>query len=61
MLIEIDFNHDDWREFADTIPEDCYEIVEDFWEDSEEWTHVRVLDEKWQTWISLKHPHWIIE
>lgn len=61
MLLEIDFNHDDWREFADNIPDDCYKIIEEFWEDSEEWAHIEVLDSKWRSWVALKHPDWIID
>lgn len=61
MNIEIDFNHDDWLEFAKTIPDDSYRIIEEFWEDSEEWAHIEITDPKWRTWITLKHPEWIIE
>jgi hypothetical protein len=61
MLIEIDFNRDDWRVFAATIPEDSYDIVEEFWEDCEEWAHIRITDTKWQQWVERNHPHWVID
>ena len=60
MNIQIDFNHDDWTEFAKHIPDDAYRIIDEYWEDSEEWADIEIIDPKWQTWVSLKHPEWII-
>lgn len=61
MKIQLDFNRHEWQEFADEIPEDCYRIVEEYWEDSEEWAIIDITDYKWQTIIALKHPDWIVE
>lgn len=61
MQIQIDFNHDDWEDFGRNIPDESYKIIEEYWEDSEEWAIIEVNDPKWQTWISLKHPDWIID
>ncbi len=61
MKIQIDFNRDDWRDFGKDIPDDSYTIIEESWEDSEEWAILEIHDKKWQTWISIKHPEWIIE
>jgi hypothetical protein len=60
MKIQIDFNRDQWCEFAREIPDEAYTILEDHWEDQEEWADIEILDPKWKTWISLKHPEWIV-
>jgi len=61
MQIQLDFNRDEWLEFGREIPDEAYEIIEEFWEDSEEWAIIAVTDKKWQTWITLKHPDWIVD
>lgn len=61
MIIELDFNRDEWMEFGKAIPDTAYEIIEEFWEDSDEWAHIRILDPKWQQWISQHHPEWIVD
>lgn len=61
MKIQLDFNRDEWREFAREIPDESYIIIEEFWEDTEEWAIIEIKDAKWQTWISLKHPDWIVD
>lgn len=61
MKIQIDYNRDEWSEFANLIPDDAYTIVEDHWEDSEEWSIIEIQDAKWKTWVALKHPDWIVD
>lgn len=61
MKIELDYNRDEWQQFGRDIPEDAYVIIEEYWEDQEEWCIIEITDEKWRTWISLKHPEWIID
>lgn len=61
MKIQLDFNRDEWQEFAREIPDDAYRIIEEYWEDSEEWAIIEVHDPKWQTIIALKHADWIVE
>ena len=61
MKIQLDFNDDEWLEFGREIPDESYTIIEEFWQDDCEWAHIEVTDPKWQTWISLKHPDWIID
>lgn len=60
MKIELDYNRDEWEEFAREIPDDAYTIIEDYWEDQEEWAIIEVTDPKWKTWVALRHPDWII-
>jgi hypothetical protein len=61
MKIHLDFNDDQWYEFAKNIPDEGYVIIEEFWEDDCEWAHIEILDDKWKTWVALKHPDWIID
>lgn len=61
MKIELDYNRDEWQEFAREIPDDAYTIIEDHWEDQEEWAIIEITDKKWQTWVALRHPDWIID
>lgn len=61
MLIELDYNRDEWQIFTEVIPQHCYIVSEDFWEDGEEWCHIQVTDPEWQQWIRDKHPDWIVD
>lgn len=61
MIVHLDFNRDEWYEFAKAIPDDGYRIIKEFWEDDCEWAHIEILDPKYKTWVSLKHPDWIID
>ena len=61
MLIELDYNRDEWQLFTEIIPENCFKVVNDYWEDSEEWCHIEILDREWQQWIKDKHPDWIVD
>lgn len=38
------------------MPEDAYIILEEYWEDNQEWAVVEIIDPQWQTLISLKYP-----
>jgi hypothetical protein len=61
LKIQLDFNHSEWQQFGDNIPEDSYRIIEEYWEDSDEWAIVEVTDSKWQQWIRLHHADWIVD
>lgn len=61
MKIQLDFNRDEWREFADRIPDEDYEIIEEYWEDSDEWAIIEVKDIIWQMWIKENHSDWIVD
>jgi hypothetical protein len=45
----------------DTWRDDQYKIVKDYWEDSEEWADIEIIDPKLKTWISLSMPDCIVE
>lgn len=61
MKIQLDFNRDEWYEFGKEIPDDAYTIIEEYWEDTDEWAIIEVTDKKWQTWIHMRHPDWVVE
>jgi hypothetical protein len=61
MKIEIDFNTDSWHEFARGIPEDDYVILEEYWEDQDEWAIIEVTSQQWKSWIRTNHPEWILD
>lgn len=53
MMLELDLNCDHWQQFVDSVPDQSYTVVEQYWEDSDEWCIVEITDPKWQTWAAL--------
>ncbi len=45
----------------DTWRDDQYKILKDYWEDSEEWADIEIIDPKLKTWIALSMPDCIVE
>jgi hypothetical protein len=49
----------------DSIPAswaiDDYSVIQDFWEDGDEWCHLEILSPQLRTWIRLKMPEAIFE
>lgn len=60
MIVQIDFNRDEWQEFAAKIPDEDYRIVEEYWEDSDEWAIIEVTAPESQQWIRIHHSEWIV-
>jgi hypothetical protein len=56
MMIQLDLGlvPDTWRD-------DQYKILKDYWEDSEEWADIEIIDPKLKTWIALSMPDCIVE
>ena len=55
MIIEID-----WHLVPESWQEQDYLVIEDYWEDGEEWAKLEIINPKLQTWISLAHNDWIL-
>jgi hypothetical protein len=61
MKIQVDWNDYDWNTLSQGWAESDYRIIEDHWEDSDEWAQIEILNPHWQTIIALKHADWIID
>ena len=61
MKIQLDFNREEWYEFSKESPDESYKIIEEYWEDADEWAIIEIIDKKWQTWIYMRHPDWVVE
>ena len=48
-------------DFSFEMPDSAFNIIEEGWEDGDEWAIIEVIDPVWQTFISLKHQHRIID
>ena len=55
MQIEIDWNQTEFP-FRD----EDYRIIEDYWEDGEEWAVIEILSPELESYILRYHEEWII-
>jgi hypothetical protein len=56
MIIQLDL-----ALIPNTWRDDQYKIVKDYWEDSEEWADIEIIDPKLKTWIEQSMPYCILD